>query len=211
MDITTCSQKKKIVDVALKLMNEKGAENVTMRAIAERCEMAVGNVTYYFPQKELIFASIYEECINEEAQKYFDLGLDRGNSPWVNYFAIIYAHMYRSVNYEIGRKAIFYMLPSVGTVKACYDVNQRLMNRCLERTEFDRPDKQKLISLLVGDGSVLQMLRYCSDDATEYFSYLKYAFSAMLYIMDVDNSKINETVDSGIKVGKQFVRLLSEG
>jgi AcrR family transcriptional regulator len=51
--------KSKIVDAAMGLFVESGYEATTMRAIAEKAGVAVGNAYYYFPSKEHLIQAFY--------------------------------------------------------------------------------------------------------------------------------------------------------
>lgn len=55
----------KIQEAARKLFNEKGYRNVSMRAIAAACGIAVGNLTYYYPHKQDIVTALMERTFTE--------------------------------------------------------------------------------------------------------------------------------------------------
>ncbi len=48
---------------ALSLLAESGYEGMSMRAIAERAGVSVGNAYYYFPSKAQLIRSFYEEAL----------------------------------------------------------------------------------------------------------------------------------------------------
>jgi AcrR family transcriptional regulator len=50
-----------ILETALDLFRERGYEETTMRAIAERAEVSVGNAYYYFRSKEHLIQAFYEQ------------------------------------------------------------------------------------------------------------------------------------------------------
>ena len=52
---------RKILDAALDLFREEGFEEATMRAIAARAGVATGAAYYYFPSKDAIVLSFYEQ------------------------------------------------------------------------------------------------------------------------------------------------------
>jgi AcrR family transcriptional regulator len=54
-----------ILETALALFKEKGYEETTMRAIAERAGVAIGNASYYFKSKEHLIQAFYGR-IHEE-------------------------------------------------------------------------------------------------------------------------------------------------
>ena len=50
----------RIVDSALSLVTEVGYERASMRAIAERAGVSVGNAYYYFPSKAHLVQAFYD-------------------------------------------------------------------------------------------------------------------------------------------------------
>jgi AcrR family transcriptional regulator len=48
-----------ILETALGLFRERGFEGTTMRAVAERAEVSLGNAYYYFPSKEHLVQAFY--------------------------------------------------------------------------------------------------------------------------------------------------------
>ncbi|MET0396625.1 MAG: TetR family transcriptional regulator [Longimicrobiaceae bacterium] len=54
-----------ILDTALELFRERGYEDTTMRAIAERAGVAVGNAYYYFRSKERLVQTFYARTHEE--------------------------------------------------------------------------------------------------------------------------------------------------
>lgn len=63
-------RKQIISDTALKLLKEKDFSNITMRELANACELAIGTLFNYFPSKELLFRSLlydyYDAYFTEE-------------------------------------------------------------------------------------------------------------------------------------------------
>ncbi len=55
----------RILEAALTLFNERGYEGTTMRAVAERAEVSVGNAYYYFASKEHLVQGYYERSHDE--------------------------------------------------------------------------------------------------------------------------------------------------
>lgn len=51
--------KEKICSAAKTLFNEKGYSNVTLREIADAAGTTIGNLTYHFPQKEILLNEIH--------------------------------------------------------------------------------------------------------------------------------------------------------
>jgi AcrR family transcriptional regulator len=67
----TSSIKQKICQHAQQLFNEKGYENVSLREIAESAGTTIGNLTYHFPQKEVLLEAIQHELHLEFENEFF--------------------------------------------------------------------------------------------------------------------------------------------
>jgi AcrR family transcriptional regulator len=57
-----------ILETALELFREKGYEETTMRAIAERAGLALGNTYYYFRSKEHLIQAFYSHTHEERME-----------------------------------------------------------------------------------------------------------------------------------------------
>jgi AcrR family transcriptional regulator len=55
----------RILETALGLLRERGYEGTTMRAIAERAGVAIGNAYHYFPSKEALLQAFYARTHEE--------------------------------------------------------------------------------------------------------------------------------------------------
>lgn len=55
------STREKILAASLRLFNEQGYRNVTMRAIADALSISVGNLTYHFAKKQDIAAALMDD------------------------------------------------------------------------------------------------------------------------------------------------------
>ena len=61
------STREKILAVSLRLFNEQGYRNVTMRAIADALSISVGNLTYHFAKKQDIVAALLDDVFAQMA------------------------------------------------------------------------------------------------------------------------------------------------
>lgn len=57
--------KDKIADTALLLFNTIGMESVTVRDIASKMKISVGNLSYHFPKKDSIIELLYDNLVKE--------------------------------------------------------------------------------------------------------------------------------------------------
>ena len=54
-----------ILDTALEIFRERGYEETTMRAIAEKAGVSLGNAYYYFRSKEYLIQAFYRQLHEE--------------------------------------------------------------------------------------------------------------------------------------------------
>lgn len=57
--------RQKILEAALELFNEIGPISVTLRHIAEKCGISVGNLAYHFPKQGLLAEELYNQMEQE--------------------------------------------------------------------------------------------------------------------------------------------------
>jgi AcrR family transcriptional regulator len=60
-----------ILETAMQLFREKGYDGTTMRDIAARMDIAVGNAYHYFRSKDELVVAFYERLNNEQAERVY--------------------------------------------------------------------------------------------------------------------------------------------
>ena len=71
------STREKILAVSLRLFNEQGYRNVTMRAIADALSISVGNLTYHFAKKQDIVAALMDDVFAQMTASAFSPSIRR--------------------------------------------------------------------------------------------------------------------------------------
>lgn len=54
-----------IKKIALELFNSNGVFNTTLRDVAQKMNKSYGNITYHFPKKDVLIATLYQDMIEE--------------------------------------------------------------------------------------------------------------------------------------------------
>ncbi|MBC8135899.1 MAG: TetR/AcrR family transcriptional regulator [Fibrella sp.] len=72
--------RKRILEVALHLFNERGTANVSTNIIAQEAGISVGNLYYHFKNKEQIVRALFER-FSEDTDRAFSLPEDRVPTP----------------------------------------------------------------------------------------------------------------------------------
>ncbi|MBL7898913.1 MAG: TetR family transcriptional regulator [Crocinitomicaceae bacterium] len=62
--------KREILDTALRLFNERGFSEISLRAIAEEMNISPGNLTYHFKKREDIADALYYEFVDAVDKKF---------------------------------------------------------------------------------------------------------------------------------------------
>lgn len=63
------STKERILEAALLLFNRDGISNVSLRRIAKEAGIHIGNLTYYFPNRDSLIEALLNELLNELENK----------------------------------------------------------------------------------------------------------------------------------------------
>ena len=71
------TKSEKVVDCALSLLTEQGDHGLTMRQVAQRAEMSLSNVQYYFKNKDELLTAVadryFNQCLVEVQQQHVQL------------------------------------------------------------------------------------------------------------------------------------------
>lgn len=70
--------KKRICDTAIRLFNERGYGEVSLREIAKEAETTIGNLTYHFKKKEDLLIALVTE-LHESYSSFFSADLSGGD------------------------------------------------------------------------------------------------------------------------------------
>jgi AcrR family transcriptional regulator len=68
--------RQRIMAAAVELFREVGFEKATMRSIAERADVSLGNAYYYYPAKEYLVISLYEQINAEQLKRSRSVQID---------------------------------------------------------------------------------------------------------------------------------------
>ncbi len=72
---TSVSTKEKIITASVELFNERGISPVTLRDIAEKIGISIGNLAYHFKNKDFIIEEIFRQMEAERQQRLSEVQL----------------------------------------------------------------------------------------------------------------------------------------
>jgi len=93
--VTKQETKEKIVDVAIELFNEKGSAKTSTRHIARAMGISVGNIYYYFKNKEEIIRRILERMIVDYDSAMNVEPLENGLVDYEQLFTMIFSYHWK--------------------------------------------------------------------------------------------------------------------
>ena len=93
--MTKQETKEKIVDVAIELFNEKGSAKTSTRHIARAMGISVGNIYYYFKNKEEIIRRILERMIVDYDSAMNVEPLENGLVDYEQLFTMIFSYHWK--------------------------------------------------------------------------------------------------------------------
>jgi AcrR family transcriptional regulator len=70
-----------ILEQTKNLLSEQGLAAISIRSVAERCQMSPGNVTYYFRTKEILFAELAKYLFARWSRRFYQRLADFAGSP----------------------------------------------------------------------------------------------------------------------------------
>ncbi|MBQ2436708.1 MAG: TetR/AcrR family transcriptional regulator [Clostridia bacterium] len=120
---------------SVRLWDEKGYENVSMRDIAAACNIGTGNLTYYFPKKDDILM-FYHDKVMDYAE---DMIAGRGDelSGLSGYFAVEYMFMYYIVFFV---NELYKQVINVPALRRRYYAQHHKLYRQFTGKEMERSD-----------------------------------------------------------------------
>jgi len=198
--------KKRILKVTIELFSEKGPEKVTMRDIASKCNISLGNLTYYFNRKEDIFAAAFEELIQREYNHYLQYYTDSDENPWISFIAVNYAHLKAATCSDTAISSYIYATNFPSSRESYVQVSSNLLYRCLENTPYTQDRESVWLASLIGCGGEFEAInayrslkgRYDLDEL------IIPTFSVRMFLLDCEKNEISRLIKEGIKKGNSI-------
>lgn len=119
------NRKEEILETAAKLFNEKGCMNTSTRHIADDLNISVGNLYYYYKNKEEIIIAIYEKYMGS-ISSYLTSIKDQMDMPF-DYHALFSSQM------EFEKKCPFLRLEISNLYKTYPKVKETIEKRVIEK------------------------------------------------------------------------------
>ncbi|MCL1895204.1 MAG: TetR/AcrR family transcriptional regulator [Clostridiales bacterium] len=194
----------KILKATRELFLEATPEKVTMRSIADRCNISLGNLTYYFHKKEDIFAATFEELLLHEYARFSQFCKDGDEGPWVSFIAANYAHLKTIASADYTLNSFLYAA-NFSSARASYVlVSSNLLYKCLENTAYACDRESVWIASVIGCGAEFEVINSYTIHKGRYGleELAAPCFSARMFLLGVPGGKIAGFTKKGIELGK---------
>ena len=131
--------KEDILNTGIRLFFENGYNNTSVRQIAAACDIAVGNLNYYYPKKEDIIMDYHNKLMT-----FFTDGLQEQlshSNPWINYFAAEYSFIHYIAN-DIPTRHLYKEVVNVPSLRDSYyeKHHELFLNYMKEEPQEDTED-----------------------------------------------------------------------
>lgn len=166
------TSEKEILDICKNIVVEKGLQAVSMRAVAKRCNVAVGSIYNYYDSKDdLIIStikSIWMEIINE-----VDFNYD------TNDFIEYLSKLFNQIHYGCKKYPNFFTVHALSFTKSSKEKGRQAMD------DYFNEIKDNMLKALKNDLKIKKSL--FSDDFKED-AFIEFIFSNFISIL-ADSSK----------------------
>ncbi len=116
------SRKNLIIQESINLFNEKGCINTSTRHIASKLGISVGNLYYYFKNKEEIIIAIYEEFMSLISRQL--TSVKEGEDMAFDYYDFLEQQMAYELKYRFFRLELNNIYLNYPKVKEAFEKNQ---------------------------------------------------------------------------------------
>lgn len=113
---------------AEKLITEQGYHNFSLRKIADTAELTLGNLQYYFPNKDALMKAMLDNCIQRYLDKFEQLRLEGEKDPETQFRSII-----KEVLIDLNKKTTTYFFPEIWSLSNHNQHADEFMDQMYER------------------------------------------------------------------------------
>jgi AcrR family transcriptional regulator len=113
---------------AEKLITEQGYHNFSLRKIADTAELTLGNLQYYFPNKDALMKAMLDNCIQRYLDRFEQLRLVGEKDPEAQLKSII-----KEVLLDLNKKTTTYFFPEIWSLANHNQHADEFMDQMYER------------------------------------------------------------------------------
>lgn len=149
-----------ILNCAKELFVQRGYEKVDMKLIAKKCNISIGTVYNYFPNKSKILIKLLNENWNETFKKIQSLNSLNANARISKLVDILYDHIDKTkdidtnvINYELLKKHNDEVITSIAHIINSFEHNPNDVVNYLYSTTFVKAILDYITELIKNDNT----------------------------------------------------------
>jgi AcrR family transcriptional regulator len=176
--------RKKILDKALEMFNERGIEYVGLRELASILDIRVSNITYYFPTKDDLVYALSLEL----GKKNAEVIVERENLTMSAFLQMLYEVFQNHVTFRCLLLSVVHLMKQNKHMSAAYKKTQKVRNaaiksnlQALERSGYLKPEDETEMEFLVSGISLIS--RFWISEAAVSFDELSMEEQIRRYLL----------------------------
>ncbi len=195
--------KDEILQASYKLFTEQGYSSTSMRQIADKCNIAVGNLSYHFPKKEDIIMQIHNDLLSFFLDNLPPDLYERDS--WIGYFAAEYS-LATGLNFtpEI-RRLYLEAINHSALRQSYYGTHYKLFTDFMGENLPADENKMFMSTVAMCSLEFNMLEEFDVAEGVEAFDeLLTQIFSTRIMFLGLDNEKYQKVIERGIKLGKRL-------
>ncbi len=154
---------------AEKLLIDKGYHNFSMRKVALAAGLTLGNLQYYFPNKDALIRAMLEHCIERYLHRFEQVRMNAGEDPEAQFKAII-----TLVFKDLNRKSTTRFFPEVWALSNHYDHAVEFMDAMYDRYRLVLIEVMALINPQLSASQLQRLAIFISSSIEGHTMFIGY-------------------------------------
>ncbi len=154
---------------AEKLLIEQGYHNFSMRKVAQTAGLTLGNLQYYFPNKDALIKAMLDNCIQRYLDRFEQTRAHAGEDPEAQFKAII-----TLVFKDLNRKTTTRFFPEVWSLSNHYGHAVKFMDEMYEKYRLILIEVMALINPRLSEHQLQQLALFISSSIEGHTMFVGY-------------------------------------
>ena len=143
---------------AEKLLIEQGYHNFSMRRVAQTAGLTLGNLQYYFPNKDALIKAMLEHCVQRYLDRFEQTRAHAGEDPEAQFKAII-----TLVFKDLNQRTTTRFFPEVWSLSNHYEHAVKFMDEMYEKYRLILIEVMALINSQLSEHQLHQLALFISS------------------------------------------------
>ncbi len=158
-----------ILLAAEKLITDQGYHNFSLRKIAEAANITLGNLQYYFPNKDNLIKAMLDNCIQRYLNQFEALRHEAEQDPETQFKAII-----KVVISDLNKKTTTYFFPEVWSLANHNDHADEFMDQMYERYRLTLIDVMRQLNPALDEEQLRRLALFVTASMEGHTMFIGY-------------------------------------